>query len=90
MENFVLLNAINAIFLGNARKTAKDNIFEKKITLNQEDQYKNFVQAIKLNFLKKIQQKLPQDIQPVAPQKYLLLYYLQSASCRISYSLKDF
>ena len=43
MENFVLLNAINAIFLGNARKTAKDNIFEKKITLNQEDQYKNFV-----------------------------------------------
>ena len=30
-------------FLGNARKTAKDNIFEKKITLNQEDQHKNFV-----------------------------------------------
>ena len=43
MENFVLLNAINAIFLGNARKTAKDNIFEKKITLNQEDKHKNFV-----------------------------------------------
>ena len=43
MENFVLLNAINAIFLGNARKTGKDNIFEKKITLNQEDQHKNFV-----------------------------------------------
>ena len=61
---------------------AKDNIYEKKITLNQEDQHKNFVWAIKLNFLKKIQQKLPEDMQPVAlPQN---IYYY--TTCKVHHA----